>query len=354
MLFRNNHKYCLLLLSCFWATSLFSCKSNKQDANNERGGRPRGLKAEGYIIVPQTFQKDFTASGSLRPNEEVEVHPEISGRITAIRFREGSYVSRGQTLVQLNDADIRAQIQKLRAQRGLQEKLLARQEDLVRIGGISRQEYEATQTTIATINADIAFQEAQLRKTRIVAPFSGKVGLRQVSVGAVVSPTTIVASLQQVQPLKIDFTVPDQYKAGLSAGKTVFFEVDGQPEPFSGKISAIEPGADVNTRSVRVRAIVPNRDSKLVPGSFASVTIPMESSASSILVPSQAIIPTTREKKVAIVRKGKADMVVVELGERTNDMVEIVHGLVPGDTVITTGIMQVKPGMDVQIVRLRG
>ncbi|RYZ47957.1 MAG: efflux RND transporter periplasmic adaptor subunit [Sphingobacteriales bacterium] len=348
----NRRIYTLFLLPCLVLITFISCKNNKESANNAKGGKPKGLRAEGYVIIQQSFQKDFNASGSLRPNEELEIHPEISGRITSINFKEGGNVGKGQTLIQLSDADIRAQIQKLRSQRALQQKLLERQEDLVRIGGISRQEYETTQTGIASINADLAFQEAQLRKTRIVAPFSGRIGLREVSLGAIVSPTSVVATLQQVHPLKMDFTVPDQYRNSLSQGKVIFFEIEGQ-EPLSGKITAIEPGADPSTRSVRVRASVPNTGNKLAPGTFAHVTIPFESSANTMLVPSQAVIPTTRDKKVAIVRKGKAELVVVELGTRTNDKVEVISGLVPGDTVITTGIMQVKPGMDVTITKLK-
>lgn len=316
------------------------------------GGRPTGLRAEGFLVQPQVFQNDYSASGTLRPNEEVEIHPEITGRITKINFQEGANVTQGQTLVELYNADILAQIQKLKAQRSLQQKLLERQEELVRIGGISRQDYETTLTQIASINADIDFQEAQARRTRIVAPFSGKIGLRQVSVGAVVSPTTVVATLQQVNPLKMDFTVPDHYRDALTTGKTVFFKVNGMDEPQTGKIAAIEPGADVNTRSIRVRAIVPNPGNKLTAGSFAHVQLPYQSSNDALLVPSQAVIPTTRDKKIAVVRKGKAELVTVELGTRTEDKVQVVAGLAAGDTVITTGIMQVKPGMDVTITKL--
>lgn len=349
-MFRSNTF--LFLLFCIPTVYVLSGCKDKEDAV-KAGNRPKGLRAEGYIVQPQAFQNDISASGTLRPNEEVNVHPEVSGRITAISFKEGMQVRAGQTLVQLNDADIRAQIQKLRAQRALQEKLLERQQELLRIGGISRQEYETNETQIASINADIAFQEAQLRKTKIVAPFDGRVGIRDVSVGAIVSPTTVVASLQQLHPLKMDFTIPDQYRQSVSAGKTVFFTIDGQSTTHSGKISAIDPGADASTRSIRVRAIVPNTDGKLTAGSFAHVQIPNESASDAILVPSQAIIPGSRDKKVAVVKNGKATLVVVETAIRTADKVQVTSGLATGDTVITTGMMQVKPGMDVTIVKIK-
>ena len=348
----RNH---IFFLSSLYILSLLifsACKSNKEDATKSNN-RPKGLRAEGYVVQPQVFQNDISASGTLRPNEEVEIHPEVSGRITHILFKEGSFVRKGQTLVQINDADIRAQIQKLKAQKALQQKMLERQEELVRIGGISQQDYETTQTQIASINADIAYQEAQLRKTKIVAPFDGRIGIRGVSVGAIVSPSTAVASLQQLNPLKMDFSVPDQYRQTLTVGKTVFFTIDGQSEPMSGKISAVDPGADVNTRAIRVRAIVPNPTGKLTAGGFAHVQIPHETDNKALLIPSQAVIPTTREKKVAVVRKGKAELITVELGARTEDKVLVTQGLVAGDTVIITGIMQVKPGMDVTITKVK-
>jgi len=349
----RSYIFFLSSLSFISLLSLSACKHNKEDASKAANNRPKGLRAEGYVVQPEVFEDNITASGSLRPNEEVEIHPEVSGRITAILFKEGSYVKKGQTMVQINDADIRAQIQKLRAQKALQQKVLDRQEELLRIGGISRQDYETTQTQIASINADIDYQEAQLRKTRIVAPFDGKVGIRDVSTGAIVSPTTVVAVLQQLHPLKMDFTVPDQYRGILTEGKTVFFTVDGQSEPMSGKIAAIDPGADVNTRSIKVRAKVPNPKGVLTAGAFAHVEIPNESNRNALLIPSQAIIPTTKDKKVAIVRKGKAEMVTIEIGARTEDKVLVTQGLVAGDTVITTGMMQVKPGMDVKITKLK-
>ena len=326
------------------------CK-DKKEMPAKGGGRPNNIKVEGYVVVPQAYQNNYTASGSLLPNESIEIHPEISGRVTGIYFTEGSYVKKGQTLLQINDAEIRAQIQKLKAQKQLQVKLMERQKELVNIGGISKQDYETTQTNISSIDADIAFSEAQLRSTKIVAPFDGRIGIRSISPGAIISPTTAITVLQQTHQLKMDFSIPDRYRDIVRNGKEVFFSVSGMLDTLSGKISAIDPGADQTTRTIKVRAIVPNPDNKLSAGSFAHVVIPFESTNNAILIPSQAVIPTTRDKQVAIVKNGKADLVTVQLGERTTDKVEVTQGLQSGDTVITTGLMQVKPGMDVQITK---
>lgn len=329
------------------------CKSKVDEKSQAKGGgKPNKLAAEAFIVKPQVFENEYIASGSLLPNEELNILPEVSGRVTNILFKEGSNVHKGQTLVQLYSEDIAAQIQKLRAQRQLQVKLQQRQKDLVDIGGISKQEYETTQTQIKSIDADIAFSQAQLRATRIIAPFDGRIGIRNISVGAIVSPTTIITTLQQVHQLKMDFTVPDHYSKYLQNGKEVHFTTNDGSDTLSGKISAVDPGADANTRTVRVRAIVPNANNKLVAGAFARVIIPFESEPNAILIPSQAVIPTTRDKQVAIVRGGKASLVTVQLGSRTTDKIEVTQGLQAGDTVIITGLMQVKPGMEVKVTKV--
>lgn len=279
----------------------------------------------------------------------VEIHPEVSGRVTGIYFREGSPVRKGQLLLKLNDADVRAQIAKLQAQKGLQQTTARRQAELLRIGGISRQEYDATQTEIRAIDADIAGTRATLNKLQILAPFDGIIGLRGVSPGAIVSPTSIVATLQQVSPLKMDFSLPDQYRNQLRLGQEVRFYVEGRLDTLSGKISAIEPGADATTRTIRTRALVPNTNRELSPGTFAHVLIPFGSGSTSIMIPSQSIIPTTRDKKVALIRDGKAVLQTVKTGDRTEDRIQILDGLQLGDTILTTGLMQVKPGMEVKV-----
>lgn len=227
-----------------------------------------------------------------------------------------------------------------------------RQRELLKIGGISRQDFETTQAQTKYVDADIAAAEASLSKMRVVAPFDGIVGLRGISVGAVVSPTTTVASLQQVNPLKMDFSIPDQYRDRLRLGSQVQFSVTGRLDTLQGSISAIEPGADPVTRTIRVRAIVPNAQKALTGGSFAHVVIPFSSNNNAILIPSQCIIPTTRDKKVAITRNGKASLVTVLIGNRTADKVEITQGLQAGDTVLTTALMQVKPGVDVKVKKV--
>ena len=312
------------------------------------GGKPKSIVAEAYVVKPVSYAPTYTASGELMANESVDIHPEVSGRVTQILFREGATVRKGQLLLQVNDADIRAQVAKLQAQRALQQSTLRRSEELVKIGGISRADYDAARTGVQGINADITATQATLAKLQIRAPFDGTIGLRGISPGAIISPTTVIASLQQLSPLKMEFTIPDEYRAQLRLGQEIRFYVDGRTDTLRGKISAIDPGADPMTHTVRARAIVPNTDRAIFPGAFAHVLIAFGQASNTILIPSQSIIPTTRDKKVALLRGGKAVMQVVKTGERTEDRVQIIQGLQMGDTVLTTALMQVKQGMEIK------
>ncbi len=327
---------------------LFTACTGKKEAP-KGGGKPNMLSAKGHVVSSGSFSDIYTASGSLLPNEQIDILPEISGRVTGIHFKEGSFVKEGQLLVQLYDQEIRAMLQKLKAQRRLQQNTEERQKSLLEIGGISKQDYETTQTQVQSIDADIALAEAQLRATKIIAPFSGNIGIRNISEGAVVTPSTLIATLQQTNTLKMDFTVPDRYSKNLHPGKEVMFSVAGVRDTLTGKITAVDPGADQVTRTIRVRATVSNPGNKLVAGSFARVLVPLESDSDAILIPSQSVIPTTKDKLVAVVRNGKVDMATVQLGARTADKVEVLNGLQPGDTILTTGLMQAKDGMDVVV-----
>jgi membrane fusion protein (multidrug efflux system) len=324
-----------------------SCGHKKEEVKKTE--KSKTLTAQGYVVHPQLFQTDYVSSGSLLPNEEIRIMPEVAGRVTAISFTEGGTVHKGQPLVNIYSEDIRAQIQKLRAQRELQVNIRNRQESLLKIGGISQQEYETTSTQIKSIDADISLAQAQLRRTTVLAPFSGRVSTRNVSVGAVVTPSTEIATLQQTSILKMDFTLPGQYMNEVWKGKKVRFTISGSLDTFTAVVNAIDPSADAVTRAIKARALVQNDKQTLMPGTFTRVIIPLEKNTRALLIPPQSVIPTTREKVVALIKNGKAEMAPVKIGQRTDEAVEILQGLNEGDTILTTGIMQVKPGMAVKV-----
>lgn len=325
------------------------CKGEKAEKANNA---PKGLAAEAFIVKTSALSSIYQSSGNLLANESINVYPEVAGRITAIHFKEGGIVHKGDLLVTLNSTDVDAQIQKLKVQKRLQVTTKERQDQLLAISGISKQEYDNTLTQIASIDADIAYYQTQLRKLQIRATFDGMIGLRNVSVGAIVTQATLITTIQQVNPLKMDFLVPEQYKEVVQQNDVVHFTVAGNNDTMQGKIIAMQPGADVTTHTITMRAIVSNEDRKLMPGAFTNVYITLNRKGEAITIPSQCIIPTTRDKKVAVVRNGKVDMVTVQTGERMESKVEILQGLQTGDTILTTGIMQVKQGMPVKVKKV--
>lgn len=338
----------LVLIAAGYFTYRLLAKSDKPaPAGPAAGGRPAGrtILADAYVVKPVTLDESIEASGTLQSNEEVELKPEITGRITNIYFKEGVNVAKGTLLIKLYDGDIRAQIQKLELQRQLAKTTLERQENLLKINGISQQDVDVTANQVSAYGADIEYNKAQLQKTEIRAPFSGTLGLRYVSEGAIVGPSTIMTTLQQLDPLKIDFSVPEKYRNSIKKNDVVTFTVTGDADKYTGSIYAIDPKIDLATRSLRIRALVPNSKGRLFPGSFAKTTLSLKDNPNAIMIPSQAVIPGTRDKKVIVADSGRAKFVVVETGIRSESNVQITSGLQQGDTVITTGILQLKPGM---------
>lgn len=309
-----------------------------------QGGGSKNLLVDAYVVKTTSLNETIEASGTLQSNEEVQVQAEITGRVTGLFFKEGTNVTKGALLVKIYDEDLKAQLQKLELQRQLARTTLERQENLLKINGISRQDVDVTRNQVSAYGADIEYTRTQLQKTELRAPFSGRLGLRNISLGAIVTPTTIITTLQQIDPLKVDFSVPEKYRTAISQGDQVDFKVAGDQQTYKGSIYAIDPKIDLSTRTIKIRALVPNAG-KLFPGAFARVQISLKNMPDAIMIPTQAVIPGTRDKKVAIADSGKAKFVIVETGIRNADNVQITSGLKPGDTVITSGIMQLKPGM---------
>jgi membrane fusion protein, multidrug efflux system len=345
-------------LLCALIFSVSSCgSSSKKDIPQGKGGPggPGGpgnrapVRADAYIVQTKTLLDNIEIPGSLVSNETTEIHPEVAGRITGIYFKEGSYVGRGALLVKLNDADLQAQKRKLLVQLQVARQNESRSEQLLKIQGISKQDYEAVALQVTNVNADLAVVETQIEKTNIRAPFSGKLGLRMVSVGAYISPASVISTISQPNQLKLDFTVPERYISEISNGKFVNFKVDGSDRTYAARVMATESNVTQDTRSLQVRASVQGTTVGLVPGNFARVTLDFEPNANAMVIPSQAIIPQARGKKVYVYSDGKAKFVDVTTGMRDSANVQITNGLVVGDTVLITGLLALKPDAKVML-----
>lgn len=328
--------------------------SSEEGANPSfQQGKPQPVAVTAYIVKPEKLDNHIFSSGSIIANEEVVLAPEISGKIISINFSEGSNVTRGQLLVKINDADLQAQLKKLIVQEKLADDNEGREKKLLAINGISQMEYDAALTQLNSVRADIEGVKAQLAKTEIRAPFDGVIGLKYVSEGSYINQSSRIASIQQISPIKIDFSIPETYSLLVKKNDTVRFTINGNDTRFVAKIIAIEPKIDESTRTIQIRAQADNRDKKIFPGSFASVELWIARSANAIMIPTEAIIPILKGKKVFIRKNGSAQEALVETGFRNATKVQILKGLSEGDTVITTGIMQLKPGSPLKILSIK-
>ncbi len=325
--------------------------SVKPHSTQEAPTRPRApLHVTAVTLEAVKLTEAVSSTGSLRADEGVELQAETDGKVVAILFREGAQVRKGQLLVKLNDEDLaatRARAQYRRELAGLRERRVAQ---LLKQGVARQEEYDTALNELNVQGAEIALTDAQIRKTEIRAPFDGIVGLRYVSEGSYVNAATRIATLQRIDRIKIDFSLPEKYAARLRVGGTASFYLAGSERRQTARIYAIDPRIDAGTRTVTLRATADNPDGRLLPGAFASVQVDLESVAGAVLVPAVALIPGLSETSVFVIRDGKAERRIVQTGTRTANTVHVLDGLQAGDTVITSGLQQVRAGQEVAVI----
>jgi membrane fusion protein (multidrug efflux system) len=267
----------------------------------------------------------------------------VAGRIVQLPIEEGKYVQKGSLLAKLNDADLVAQLNKLEIQLQLAQQTEKRQSQLLKIQGISQQDYDISLLQVNSLKADIGIIKTSIEKTEIRAPFSGKLGLRNISNGAYVNSSSVIAVISQTDRLKLDFSIPEKYIGKLKNGQRVQFRVEGTTDSLVARIIATESKVTENSRSLLVRALVESNDPSLLPGSFAKVSVGFDPDEKAILIPTQAILPQARGKKVILYKSGTAFFADVKTGSRTPDKVQIIEGLSAGDSVVTTGLLSIRP-----------
>ncbi|MBS1598828.1 MAG: efflux RND transporter periplasmic adaptor subunit [Bacteroidetes bacterium] len=329
-------------------------QKNAQVANNPQAAsnKPMAIQVDGYIVKKKSLGSNVEVPGTLIANESTELHPQISERIVQLNASEGKTVAKGTLIAKLYDADLQATLKKLQVQLQIAKQNEERSAELLKIQGISHQDYDASLLTVNNIKADIEFTEATIVKTEIRAPFNGRVGLKNISMGAFVTPTTVIASIQQTDILKLDFSVPEKYTARIKVGQEVSFTVEGGSKKYTAKIMATEAGVTQETRSLMIRAIVQNKDAGLVPGVFAKVVLDFDPDPNAIVVPTQAILPQARGKKVIVYNGGVAKFVDVTTGIRDSSNIQIVSGLKAGDTIVTTGLLTVRPDSQLELNKI--
>lgn len=308
----------------------------------------KALPVDAFIAKAGYFQNEISLTGTLLANEEVELRSEIAGKIQQINFMEGTFVRNGQLLVKINDDDLKAQLKKVNLQIELATKEESRKKKLLDINGISQEDYDLALNNLNSLKADAELIQSQLDKTQITAPFDGMIGLRKVSRGSYINSSTVIATLQMTDPIKIEFSVPDKYMSLVKKDAGIVFTNEGNGKEYHAKVYAYEPSIDLTTGTGKVRAICPNTDG-LLPGSFVNVKLVLEKSENTIQVPAQAVVPQLKGQVVFIMQNGIAKQVGIETGSRTDTSVQVLNGIHQGDTVITSGLLQIKTGTRLKV-----
>ncbi len=315
-------------------------------------GEGAAIPVDAVVIKTGSLYDVIYVNGSTVPNEEVVITSEVPGKITQILFKEGNYIKKGTSLVQLDITELKAQRERLLVQQQLTKKIAERLEGLYKKEGVSLQEYEIARAEADQVDAELALIDVQIGKRTVKAPFDGLLGLRQVSEGSYISPGTPIVNLVSTNPINLEFAVPERYSSNVDKGTKVSFRMDGSNDDYSAMVVAKEPNIDLTTRTLKLKAAAPNPNGRILPGTYANVTVNLRNLEEAIMIPTQAIVPELEGKKVFLYKNGQAQPVEIETGIRRSDLIQVLKGLNFGDTIITTGILQIRPGTPVAIVKI--
>lgn len=313
------------------------------------------IPVEASAVRIDTVLRQIRAVGTLRSNESVLVASEVSGRILEIAGVEGQEVPRGRVILRLDPAIYEAELAQAEAALALSQRNHKRATDLKASGAGTGRALDEAIANLRNDEAAVSLAQARLAKTQITAPFSGVLGLRRMSVGAYVNPGDMIVNLEQIDPLKVDFRIPENALASAKVGQQLFVTVDALPgETFEGSVYAVDPQVDETARNIVLRATLPNSDGQLRPGLFARVALVIERHENAILVPERSLVPMAEDQFVFRVAEGKAVLTKVALGERVGSEVEILEGLNPKDVVVTDGVLKIRDGSPVELLQPAG
>lgn len=347
-------KYVVITILAIALGGMIVYRITKNKSENEKGdknGKKPPMTVNAIKVEPQDFSNTISLSGSIEANEQIEIHSEVSGIVESISFAEGSQVSKGQVLLKVNDVELRAQLVQAKTKESLASENERRAKLLLQKEAISQEEYDIASADFRSMKAQTQLIQAQIGKTSIRAPFSGKIGLRNISPGTYVTPTTLIANLVSSNQLKITFSIPEKYASQITKGSEINFTVPNVTDKFKAKIYALEPGIELTTRTMKIRALTDNSNGKLLPGTFANIELSLGKINNAIIIPTEVVVPVQDGKVVYIAQNGKAKEVKIESLARTDKDLVVTSGLNPGDSLITTGVMSLKNDADIKVKR---
>ncbi len=317
--------------------------------NTNKADKKPPTMVDAIVLSEKDFANVISLSGSIEANENVEIRSEVSGIVEQIYFTEGTNVNKGQVLLKVNDIELRAQLSQATTKQNLASENERRAKLLLQKEAISQEEYDIASAEFRSLKAQSQLIQAQIAKTSIRAPFSGRIGLRNISPGTYVTPSTLITKLVSSNQVKISFSIPEKYATGVENNTIVKITMPNSSESFSAKIYAIDPEIEIATRTLKVRAIADNPANKLIAGTFATVELPLKNIKNAILVPTEAVIPIQNGKVVYIATNGKAKEMKIETLTRTAKDVVVTSGIKAGDTLVVSGVMAIKNDSDIQI-----
>ncbi|HMK38139.1 MAG TPA: efflux RND transporter periplasmic adaptor subunit [Bacteroidota bacterium] len=344
---RKEYIAAALLIAC--GAALVSCGSRTNDPRPGGPAAPDVMSVSGVVVRPAPLENIVRSSGTVMASESVDLVAESAGRVEKIAFREGGHVGKGRLLVKINDDDLQAQLRKTSLQIQLASDQEERQRQLFEKSAVSREQYDIALNLVNTLKADRDNIVSSIRKREIRAPFDGVAGLRYVSEGGYVTQATRIASLQKINPLKVDFAIPEKYAGQVAVGDLVEFSSEDSRLRFTGKLYALEPKIDPAMGTLQLRAMCDNPAGKIFPGAFVHIDLRLRTIQDALMVPTQAVIPVFKGQTLLLQKNGVVLSVPVKTGIRNATSVQITDGIAAGDTVITTGILQLRPGMIVQV-----
>ncbi|MEI8004644.1 MAG: efflux RND transporter periplasmic adaptor subunit [Bacteroidota bacterium] len=346
----KNNVYFNLILAAILLIGGSCTGAKKKNAGKEA---PSISFIEGYVLRPAVVDETIGISGTLKPFEETVLMPEAAGRVVMLNLPEGEFVKKGTLLVKIFDLDLQAQLAKAQNQYTIGKEILDRQAELLKADGISHVEYDQQALIVSSAKNDIDLLKADISKTEVLAPYDGVIGLRNISLGAQVTLSTPLATIRESDKMKLDFAVPGKYSQLIHKGTKVKFSVEGDTNKYNAEVMATEEGIDQNTRNLKARAVVTAHAPALTPGAYANVQLRLNENRNALMIPTQCIIMSERKKTVIVSREGKAVFVPIQTGVRQSGSLEVLTGLNAGDTVVTTGVLFIKPDMKLEFAKVK-
>jgi membrane fusion protein (multidrug efflux system) len=327
---------------------------------NKESNQPQAIKpgsgminAEGFIATEGKIDNNLLITGTAFANEEAQLMPEISGKLNYLNIPEGKIITKGSLVAKINDSELQAQLRKIQSELILTREKENRNKKLLDINSISKEEYESSLNELQVKKSEIELIQTQIQKTQIRAPFTGMMGFKTVSPGSYISTSQSIASIQQLDPIKIEFSIPEKYRNMIQPGGSIRFTTDSRKDTLLAKIQLIEPRIDPETRTIKVRALYPNKNISLLPGAFVKIQMALKEKNNAIMIPTEALIPILKGYKVFVLKNTQATEMAVETGVRTATEIEVTNGIHTGDTIITSGLMMMKAGSRVNITSIR-